>query len=255
MKRTVLLLSLASAGCAGFGQDRAPVTPQRPTLSNNTATTAEGTVEVEAGVAIDPGDSFDSPVVGKWGMSERSELFVAWSPWVVVDVPGNDLDGASDLAVGMRHRFADETAEMPSAAFQLTTKLPTANDEIGTGEHDFFAAVMLDKRVAEVDFTAFYQLGLLGDPAGRGAETGHDVALAAALALDDRWGVFGELAGRFVSEYDYDSVFLTGGVTFAQDPSLVFDAGLVAGLSDDAPDAVFQVGMTHNLGRLFSGRQ
>lgn len=243
-------------GCASLPDDQQPVTPQRPTLSSDTSTTARGTVEIEAGVSVQPGDLLDTPLALKWGSGEATEVFMGWSPWQQIDVPGHDLEGSSDVLVGMRHRFLEESEGVPSAALQLATKLPTGNDEVSTGEIDFLAAGIVTKRAAGVSWTGFYQLEALGSPGGRGIALGHDGALAAAGAIEQRWGWFGELAGRFVDELHHDSVFVTAGATYAPKDSMVFDAGVVVGLSDDAPDLMFVFGMTHNLGSIFgSARQ
>lgn len=247
-----LPLAFALASCAGFGQGRAPVTPQRPTLSSDTSTTAADTVEVEAGLTLDPGDRADTPMMVKWGASDQTEMLLGWSPIVNIDGgAGQDRNGTSDMVVGVRHRFLEETEDRPSAAFQIATKLPTANDEIGSGEQDFFAAAILGKEVHDVAYTAFYQLGVLGNPAGRGSDLGHDFAFAAGYGLNERWSVFGEMAGQFVPDLDLESIYTTGGVTFRASDDFVYDAGLVLGLSNDAPDLVLMIGMTHNLGRLF----
>ena len=47
-----------------------------------------------------------------------------------------------------------------------------------------------------------------------------------------------------------DSVFATGGVTFAPTSNLVFDAGVAVGLSHEAPDFQILSGLTYIAGRL-----
>jgi len=225
-------------------------TPQRPTLSNDTRTTAKGTVEIEAGLAIDPGDALDTPITAKAGIGDRTEVFVGWSPWQWYDAPGSDLQGASDVVLGARHRFVEGNEDKPSFAVQAAVKAPTANNEVGSGEWDVFGAGILTGQVESIEWTGFYQLGLLGEP-GSGVDLRHDLAAAVSGKIDAQWGWVGELAGIFVPEWDYDAVFATGAFTYSPRPDLVFDVGLVRGLSSDAPDWVLQFGVTHNLGVLF----
>lgn len=242
----VALVSLTQS-CRYAGR---PVTPQRPTVSYDTSTTAERTFELEAGLAVDPGDSFDSPTTLKYGSAPGTELFVGWSPWQVADQPGPDLDGSSDVVLGARHRLWEEGDSSPSAAVVVSAKLPTASVAGGqsTGESDVRVGAILNQRFGPVTGNAFYQYGALGDPAGGGTISEHTATLTAGWAFDDRFGGFVELAGIFVPAQDLDSIFTIVGVTYAAMPSLVIDAGVTAGLSSDAPDLQLFVGLTHNFG-------
>ena len=114
----LLLLLLASflGACAITSDTRPPATPQRPTLALDTSTTTRGTLEIEAGVAIDPGDFFDFPVVAKWGLEDTTEVFVGWSPYQRIDLPGTNGDGVGDLSIGVRHRFANTSQIMSGRA-------------------------------------------------------------------------------------------------------------------------------------------
>jgi hypothetical protein len=155
-----LLLSVSAlfgcGGCASWPPQQAPATPQRPTLSSDTNTTAHRTVEVEAGVLIDRHDEVDTPLALKWGMEENTELFASWSPFRAINLPGPGVEGVGDLSLGLRHRFADESETTPSGAFQLSAKLPTgeSNPGPGTGETDLFAALIAGKSVGRVSLVA-----------------------------------------------------------------------------------------------------
>lgn len=224
-------------------------TPQRPTLSSNTSTTAKGTLEIEAGVVVDPGDVLDTPLKAKAGVGEATEVFVGWSPWQWFDAPGADLRGSSDVVFGARHRFVEANDGKPSVAVQAAVKAPTANREVGSGEWDVFGAGIVSGEVESLSWTGFYQLGLLGED-GSGIDVRHDLAAAVSGKIDGPWGWIGELAGTFVRERDDDSVFATAALTYTPRADLVFDAGLVRGITSDAPDWMLVFGVTHNLGLL-----
>lgn len=238
--------------CLAMPPDGEAVTAQRPTLSSDTATSYEGTFEVEGGLAFDPSDSFDSPVSVKYGVGPATEVFLGLSPYQSVDQGGADGDGFGDLTLGTRHRFWEEADGPGSAAFQLVTKLPTGDEDEGlsTGEVDFFGAGIYTAALDVATLTGYYELGVLGEDPGSGSDLQHVLAVAAARNLHQHVGVFGELATVLLPEGE-DSVLATLGATYAVSSSLVFDAGVVLGLDEDAPDAVFQVGFTTNYGPIF----
>ena len=153
--------------------------------------------------------------------------------------------------IGARHRFWESGAGT-SAAFQIATKLPSGEERegLGTGELDFFGSGIFTHQFAEsTAVTAYYELGLLGDPDGPGTDLQHGVAIAASHPLSSRLAAFAEVAGVFASEGP-TPVFITLGLATSFTPSFAFDMGLAVGLNDDAPDLQFLVGMTVNLGRV-----
>lgn len=251
--RRALPAGLALAGilssCTSIPRDSAPATPQRPTFSSDTSTTSLGTFELEAGGLWDPSDQIDTPMTMKYGFGETTEVFLGWSPLLYLDTMTGGETGVGDVFFGTRHRFMEETDEMPSAAFQTSIKLPTADDRegLGSGELDASFAGILSKNFERVAVTGYYNLEVIGDPTG-GNDIAHGLALATSTPLSGNMGAFGELAGVFIPEQDDEQVFTTLGVTYSPLASMVFDFGVVIGLSDDAPDFQLVVGMTRNFG-------
>lgn len=239
------------SGCKLDPHYRQAVTSQRPSFSSDTATAAAGTVEVETGVAVDPGDFTDTPTSVKYGWDERTEVFVGFSPFQHLGAAGQDGEGFGDVTIGTRHRFWESDREPTSAAFQLVAKLPTASERegLGTGEFDLFAAAIATHTYEFAVVTAYYELGLLGEQFDEGIDVQHGLALAAARALDEQFSVFGEVASTLLPEQP-DATFLTAGGSYAVSDSLVFDAGFQLGLNDDAPDFALLFGVTSNLGTI-----
>ena len=245
-----LSLGLVAVAAACQLPHQETVTPQRPTVSFDTATTAPGTFELETGVAIDPGDSFDAPNTLKYGADSRTELLAGWSPWQQVVQPGPDAEGGGDLVIGVRHRLFDAGDGTPSAGLVFRGKLPTASAAAGlaSGEVDLRFAGILNQQFGAVNANLFYEYGALGDPTGDGTTSEHTTTLTASTAVSDRVGAFAELAWVTAPAQDRRSVFAIVGTTFAAESWLVFDAGATIGLSDTAPDVQLFVGCTHNLG-------
>lgn len=242
-----VLLLVAASACATVGE---PATPQRPTVSSNTSTTSAGTFELEAGVTAEPGDSLDIPTTLKYGIDERTEAFVGFSPYRWVDRPGDDGHGIGDLSLGARRRFVDETESGPAVAGLTYVKFPTADEDegVGSGEFDAAFAAIIEKNIDRFDLVGYAQLDLRGDPSG-GIDLGQTFALAASTPLDDQIGVFSELSGTFVPEQDIDAILLLTGLTWANRPDLVLDFSFGLGLGDDAPDFLLLLGFTRNFGR------
>ena len=248
-------LLLALAACQGpsaalrEGREL-QATPQRPTLSEDTATTAAGTFELEAGVLLDPEDRLDTPVTLKYGVDARSEVSLAFSPFVFVELPGDDGEGFGDLLLGYRARVLDQQGERPSVGWAASVKLPTGDEDegLGSGELDAFVAGMASYNARGWGATGYAQLGLLGEPDGSGLDHRELLALSAARAMDPETALFGELAGVFTPERDDEQVLAIGGMTWSPAPGFVLDLGGLVGLSSDAPDLQLFLGFTRNLG-------
>lgn len=240
-----LLLALlpGGAGCRVAGSR--PPSPQRPTLSSDTSTTAQGTLEVETGVDLDPDDRFGLPTTLKYGLSDTGEVSLGLSLFERIDRPGDDADGPSDVTVATRHRVWERGPD--SAAFQLATKLPTADEDEGlsSGELDFGAAGILSHSGSPLSWTAFGELSWLGDPSG-GTDPRQALALAASVPGPGASSLFGELA--HIGGSGPDQQFATLGTAWPAGDA-VLDLGVRLGIDDDAPDLVLLVGMTLNLAR------
>ncbi len=249
--RALVILTLAFTACSTPGPNRPPVTPQRPTVAADTSTTAKGSFELEAGVALDPSTAFDAPMTIKHGAGEATEINVGFNPFTWRDQGGCDESGFGDMTFALRHRFLEGIDERPSAAFQFTTKLPTADEDKGlsSGEIDFFPAAIVTQGFGDLTATLYYQLGILGDPQGTGTDIQPTGTAMLAASFTDRIGAVVEFAG-IDDPGPVDPIFTTLAVSYAWHPALVFDAGVVFGLNDDAADAQFVIGVTTNFGQL-----
>ncbi len=251
LKTLPLLLSLLVVSCVSPNTKGRAATPQRPTVSSDTKTTAYQTLELEAGTLIDAGDAFSAPMTLKYGIDEDEELFISLSPINFMELPGNDAEGFGDLSVGMRRRVWNN--DQAAAAIQLQTKLPTGdeNDGISNGEIDFFAAAIADYEVdLATTITFFYQFGVVGQPGLDDSGIQHTGTIAGSHALNEDFGLFAEIAA-IADPGIVDPMFGTFGITHPLSEAFIVDAGVRIGLNTDAPDAQFIVGMTTNFGNLF----
>lgn len=246
---SLLALLACVAGCASTYENGAPVTPQRPSFAADPSTTAAGTFELEVGETVDPGNSFSTPVTLKYGAGETTEVFVGFSPFDHVSQPGKDGYGLGDTLFGVRNRFW-ESEEGTSAAFQFVTKLPTADDGegLGSGELDFFASAMVSHPVSnETGLLAYYEYGVLGDPASPSTDSQHLLAIAASHSLQEKVGIYAELASFFGTDGGAPLI-TTLGATYLVASSFVLDVGASFGLNGDAADFQLLFGLTVNFG-------
>ncbi|MBK8978866.1 MAG: hypothetical protein IPM29_23440 [Planctomycetes bacterium] len=248
-----VVLAVALAACSLQQAGRA--TPQRPSVSFDTATTAVGTFELETGVSFDPGDVVDTPSTLKYGTSERSELFVGWSPLQVLGRPGDDAIGTGDVVMGARHRLWDADGVLPSAAVVISGKIPaaSASDGLGSGQVDLRVGGVLNRQLGPVSANLFYQYGELGVPGG-GTTSEHTATLTAGIGLGDNVGAFVEVGSVVVDRPNRNAVFVITGAAWACSPAVVLDAGINTGLSDDAADLQLLLGCTWNFGAPFADR-
>lgn len=239
----IVALALCGAGCAlPPGQ---PATPQRPTFCFGPTTTAEGTWELEAGLAVDPGDYHELPTTWKYGLGSHTEVSITASPLVDAD----HTSGHGDAGFGWRHRFLDADGAAPAVAVLASVKLPTADDRrgLGSGEPDVYAGLTAGGAVGRFSWTAFAELGVLGTD-GEQADLTRDLALLGAWSFDATHAAFAELSDRRVHETGTRVGQLRVGHAISVRPDLVLDGSVQLPTSDDAPDTTFAIGFTRNLG-------
>lgn len=237
-------------GCAVDRTYQTQATPQRPTVSVDTNTTAPGTVELEAGFThTDGADRFGTPSTLKYGVDERTEFFFDFEPYARIKADGFDTSGVGDIRPGFRRRVVDQDGAEPAIGYLVAAKIPTASTDkgLGTGQTDLFFAGSVHWDDPAWSANGFYQLGLLGEQ-GDGVDLQHVLTVAGSRPVEGDLDAFGELAFLWTPEQDDEQLLAIGGFQWAYRPGMIFDASLLLGLSPDAPDAVLQVGTTINFG-------
>ena len=253
LSAAVLLAGLFSS-CAVFDRSGRAVTPQRPTFSTDTSTTAAGTREVEAGLTTTDGGSYDTPIVFKYGTDDQTEIFAGISPYVRATGQLVDDEGVGDLVLGWRHRLQSRRSARSATALLFAVKLP-ADDEpdgVTSGAVDAFASGIWSETRGSTSMTAQYQFGAVGEPGGGGADIEHGLALAFGHPVEGplpNLSGFVELAGTFTPERDDEQVFTTFGFAHSPEPWIVLDLFAAVGLTSDAPDFQLGIGITQIFGR------
>ena len=239
------------AGCTVDRSYQTQTTPQRPTFSSDTNTTAAGTIELEAGLDLDPGDRLSTPTTVKYGVDERTELSIGFEPYTWIDIDDRSPAGIGDLVPVLRRRLVDQDGSSPSLGYLVGAKLPTASPDkgIGTGETDLFLASIAHWSDPAWTATGYYQLGLLGAAGSSGMDLSHLMTVSGSRPVQSDLSAFGELAFRWTPEQDLEELFGIAGIALTYRPGLVFDLGARLGLSPDAEDFALLIGTTINFGR------
>lgn len=246
----LLAVALAGTACVAAPPGLSPARLPRAAFVPNATTTAPGTLEVEVGVTVDPGETASAPAALRYGYGERTELLVGLDVVRWFERPVEDEVGVGDVVLGLRHRARDGVDGGPSAAFEARLKLPTAREEegIGTGEMDAAFAALVSQELGGALVTGLYEMGFIGDPTGVGVDLSHGVGFSALTAPAERFGAFAEVSGRTIQDLDRDEAFGTVGLFVRPRPWLVFDVAVRFGLTDDDPDVQLLIGLTENLG-------
>lgn len=227
----------------------------RPILGTDTPTATPGTLEMQAGLALDPDDVASTMLGFMYGLGEREELAICFLPYDVMPGLGGDLQrGPGDTTLMYRNRVW-EGGQGTSFAWQGALKAPTGNVRrgLGTGEWDSALAHVLTHEFADGRsmLTLYHEFAWLGDPSG-GVDGQQIVALLAAHALPHHVGVYGELAQVYGGDLGSPRL-LTLGVTQNVTPDLVFDIGATFATGDQAPQDVLHAGFTWVLGSVGGG--
>jgi len=257
---SLVIAALAASCAATFEPAEIAPTPQRPKISKNTQTTAEDTLEFEAGIHWDPNDFFDTPVTVKYGVKDDTEFFFQTSVLRVYEFPGDNETGIGDLGFGMRHRFDDGGDGGAAWAMELMGKMPTSDDEFGrgtggidpripgaySGATDVRLAGMVEQQSGDLAINGYVALNSLGVPAGG---TSYQVITAAHIAtpVNDSDSVFLELVGTFTE--GISSQFLgQAGFYRRIAANMTADAAFGIGLDSDSPAFYMMLGLTTNFG-------
>jgi len=222
----------------------------RDAVVRDTSTAAYGTLGVELGVEVDPGDRQHVPLRLEYGYSAETALFLDVAAYEKVNRPGDDGEGFGDLGLGVRQRmFENHSGTTGALEGRLTLPTGDEGEGTGTGSVDLYAAGVLSQAFEEVLVSGWLELGVLGDAFDSGTDMQRTVGVATAANLGETLIGFGALERTFGDHLD--PALGRVGVAWRTQGSMMIDLGLSVGLNNDAPDgAAFFVGFSSNLGVL-----
>lgn len=206
--------------------------PTRPSVADNAFLTAPGYLEIETGLLLSDG-FYTIPTILKASLVNNMEFGFLMSGLVNhISKPVTSTD-IGDPGVQAKYQFMRDSNTSVAVVARL---------DFADGGTRFTA-------YAAPTFTPFF--GQLDGTFGLATQSGttsllYAVAFYPVMPLPVN--VFGEFYGESASNYSPFS--FAAGALFSVSDDFVLDASFGVGLSDDAPDWIFQVGLTKVLAKV-----
>lgn len=259
-KRFFQLFAFTSAAAAAViaagaaSAQESAICTDRPTKANAACTVVAGAWQVEAdgvnftrneaGGVTSKTTAYGATTV-KYGLSERSDLEVTWTPYVESRATGADkLTGSGDIYV--RYKQALKTSGATTVSIIPYVKAPTAAD--GLGNDKLEGGVALPVSLAMDGFTLTFgpQADLLVDADGDGRHLAVTNLVNLGRPISSSVTLYGELwtNTNFDPADTITQVSADAAIVWLAAPTLQFDLGGNFGLNDKTPDAQVYVGVS-----------
>lgn len=197
------MLLLAAAAAA-----EPPICTDRPAKANVVCTVPEGRVQVESSVAqwsrtTSSGVTAKTLSLGssviKYGVSERSDLQVGFTPYVRVEADGAATSGFGDVTIRYKQRLTRDNAPVQLALIPFV-KLPTAKRGIGNRKVEGGFAAPVSFGLGGITATLGPEADLLADADGHGRH----IALVNLVNLSGTLAPRLTLAGELWRNFNFE---------------------------------------------------
>ncbi len=247
------LLALAPSTAVAADDEPAAV-PYRPSVSTPAALSTPGWIEVETGVLHEhagaPAFRDSVPATLKLAFSPDWGVRVGADAWVRQrDDTGRRTSGIGDTAVVVKRRFAVDDAS--AFGLEAAVVLPTARRGLGGSRQASYGV----NGICSGDFGRWHtDINVVATRSGD-AEPGTSRlqwlgAASLSTAIDDYWGVVGELSGTNQRGTDAMRQLLVA-ASYNVSKRLVLDAGAARSLRSGTPTWSAFTGFTWLAGRVF----
>jgi hypothetical protein len=246
----IVLLPCAPQLCA------AEIEPDRPELTESAKLVPRGSLQLESGLAFSrerragraAEKTFEAEANLRIGVTRDIELNLGWEPLVRVRGPESDT-GIGDVTLGVRYRFVEGIEDepwSPHLALKAFTKLPAADEPIGTGRPDFGVLAL-----ASLELPHEFELEINIGAAAIGQTRPHgylaQAIATASLSRELAPSLLGflELLFNSRSERDgRDQLAVNVGLIYRLTRTLAVDAGIQTSLAGHGPDYVVRTGLS-----------
>lgn len=234
-----LLISLALGAMVVplHAQDGPPITPYRPSVSSPAQLPAPGQLEFELGglsTKADDDRRASLPYTFKLGFNEQWGVVIGGEGYVSARSAGDPRQrGIGDTTLELKRAFLIDDAT--ALGLELSVKLPTAKDSIGSGRSDYVLNGIYSQDMGVVHMDANLNATRLGAyEAGSGrVQKGWSASFSAPVS--EKWGVTTELSGTQRSGQANTAQFLLA-TTYSPTKRLTIDWGIARGLTSASPD-------------------
>jgi len=239
----VATLTLLLASCVGPLPKDVAAHPQGLLPSQDTATTPNGYLELEA-VGSWAAKENQAMAVIRYGLADRTEIFLAQDLHHAISVPAEpESSGIGDAWIGMRHRVIDKDVNGVTHAFGADVRIPHGDPDLGISASglELHLAHIRDGQWGSVSWTTNTDLYLLADQNGRPdpALGGSITATGPLLKIAGRrlpLALLSELGALTHPEEDTLPGWVALGIRIPVHPALEIQAAWVKGVGRDAPE-------------------
>jgi hypothetical protein len=245
-------LMLACAVPAVLAQELSAITPYRPSVSSPAQLPTPGQLEFEAGALStrSDGDRRDSlPVLFKLAFSEQWGLLVGGDAYVAArDGDGARTRGFGDTNLILKRAFVVDSTT--AFGLELSAKMPTAKNGIGSGSADYEMNTIFSKDIGKVHMDANANLTRLGawDPGTGRNQTGLSASFSTEVA--EHWGATAEVSGTHRSHAD-NTAQLLAAAAYSPSKQMTIDVGVAHGLTAASPNWSLFAGLVVPLAKLW----
>ena len=228
--RSVALIGLSTLMLAGAARaaddDDDAISPYRPSVSSPAQLPLAGQLEFELGglrVRADDSKRSSMPYQFKLAFSKEWGLLIGGEAHVWVRAGSGKLQGLGDTNIVLKRAWiADEASAF---GMELGVKLPTANDNIGSGKTDTTLNTIYSRDLGAVHMDANFNATRFGlvDPGSSRTQLGASASFSTPLS--EHWGLTGEVSGTRRSGADSGVQWLTA-LTWSPSKRLTFDVGV-----------------------------
>lgn len=261
MGKRFALAALALAASPALAEER-DFCGDRPGLGNPACTIDPGHLQIELGLAdwtLDrqPDTRTDTIVAGdllaRYGLGTSTEARVGWTAYGHVrtrDRATGDITRQSrtgDISFGLKQNLMNPDGSGTSIALIPTVTVPVGREPVGAGDWGASLTMPTDftlSKMFQLDFTPEVDAAVDDDGDGRHLAYGTVVGLVAKLS--EKLGAALEYSAfRDDDPSGHATMELTSlSVTYMTDKDTQLDAGAVAGLDHEAPDAELYFGVS-----------
>lgn len=250
------LAAVSAAPQLAVAQSIDPIATDRPDFVESSRTVGAGRWQMETSVAFDRdsdagvrAESFATPTLLRIGLGENWEARFETDGWIDARVRGGgsrfSVDGAADVAVGLKYALAEPTGSGPSQAWLFHLDLPSGNRAFrGEGVRPSI------RWVGEWSLTDAWSLGVMPgvilDDDGEEDYLAGIFGVVVGRAWSPTFRSFAELALPQIAGTDNGGTeaYLNLGSAWLLGSDTQLDAAVSAGLNERSVDAAATVGLS-----------
>jgi len=252
--RSAVLIGLSTlmlAGTARAADDDTAISPYRPSVSSPAQLPLAGQLEFELGglrVRADDAKRSSLPYQFKLAFSKEWGLLIGGEAHVWVRDASGRQHGLGDTNIVLKRAWiADEASAF---GMELGVKLPTANDNIGSGKTDTTLNTIYSRDLGAVHMDANLNATRLGlvDPGSSRTQMGASASFSTPLS--EHWSLTGEVSGTRRSGADSGVQWLAA-LTWSPSKRLSFDVGVARAVRPTPTATSLFAGVVFPIARLW----